>query len=194
LKAAPGEFLARLVLAHAHEDAKRFTPARQARTHRPDRNPDDPGYRLVREAFEAYEQNHNALLLRKQSHGPIQVPKLQVFVLARGARQRQFGLANRDGCAFANSATNVIDVLVVKDGEKPRPQVGAFLPQVYFGKPADQAILHQVVSRNDVTSQRASVSTQPRDFIFDPLVHLSFHGDHILQLKVATYKRRASGQ
>jgi hypothetical protein len=64
---------------------------------------------------------------------------------------------------FAYLTANVIDMLMVQDGEEPSPQIGAVLPQMLFGDGAGEAALHEIVSASETPGQRARIAAQPRD-------------------------------
>jgi len=78
-------------------------------------------------------------------------------------KARAFPLLDLLPCGAAHG----IDELVVQDREEPSAQIGAGLPQMFFGDGADQAVLDEIVSAFDVPSgQGARITAQSRDLRF----------------------------
>jgi hypothetical protein len=69
--------------------------------------------------------------------------------------------------AFTYRTANVVDMLVVQDGEEPSPQIGAVLPEMLFGDSPGQAVLDEIVGACHVPGQRARIPAQPRDLRFE---------------------------
>jgi hypothetical protein len=89
--------------------------------------------------------------------------------------QGGLGFAYGYGHPFADRPANVIDVLIVQDGEQPSPQVGAFLPQVLLGNGAHQAILDEIVGGDLITGQRPRIAPQAGDNGFDAACEIAHH-------------------
>ena len=151
----------------AHQPAQRLAAARQARADGADRDAHHLGDLLVAHPFETDEQDHRALLLGQPGEGAVEVAQFERAALIRGSGQRRLGFVDRDRRAFTHRAADLIDVLVVQDGEEPCPQIRAFLPQVQLCQPAHQAILNEIVGGCRIAGQRASVAPQARNFGFD---------------------------
>jgi hypothetical protein len=62
--------------------------------------------------------------------------------LCRQLRQ----LFKHDVGAFTYRTANVVDMLMVQDGEEPSPQIGAVLPEMLLGDRPGQAVLDEIVS------------------------------------------------
>lgn len=73
-------------------------------------------------------------------------------------------MLHRDPIPLAEGAADIIDILVVKDREKPSTQIGSGLPKVLFGDRADQGVLHEVVGAHRVSGQCARIASQLRNF------------------------------
>ena len=69
--------------------------------------------------------------------------------------------------SFADTAANVIDVLVMHNREEPGPQIGPRLPKVLFCYGAHQAVLDQIVCPHQIPGQSSCVAPQPRYLIFE---------------------------
>jgi hypothetical protein len=71
---------------------------------------------------------------------------------------------HRYSIPLAEGAAHVIDILVVKNREKPSTQIGSGLPKMLFGDRADQGVLHEIVGSRRVPDQCAGIAPQPRNF------------------------------
>jgi hypothetical protein len=73
-------------------------------------------------------------------------------------------MLHRDPIPLAEGATDIIDILVVKDREKPSTQIGSGLPKMLFGDRADQGILYEVVGAHGIPGQCARITPQLWNF------------------------------
>ena len=65
-------------------------------------------------------------------------------------------------------------MLIVQEREELSPQVCARLPEMLFRDSSRQAALDEIVGADDISRQRAGVTTQPRDlrlYHFAEIVH-----------------------
>jgi hypothetical protein len=78
-------------------------------------------------------------------------------------------MLHRDPIALAEGAADIIDILVVKDGEKPSTQIGSRLPKMLFGDRADQGVLDEVVGAHRIPGQCARITPQLWNFGLEQL-------------------------
>jgi hypothetical protein len=95
------------------------------------------------------------------------IAQLEPSSLLRWARKQRLALAQPDRRSFPRSSPDVINVLVMKYREQPRPQVRSLLPQMQFTKGPSQAVLDEVVCGDEVAGQRARVASKTGNFGFD---------------------------
>jgi hypothetical protein len=75
----------------------------------------------------------------------------------------------RDPIPLAEGAADIIDILVVKDCEKPSTQIGSRLPKMLFGDRADQGVLYEVIGAHRVPGQCARITPQLWNFALEQL-------------------------
>src|SRR5438270_10785297 len=83
-----------------------------------------------------------------------------------------------DRCGIAHGAPDFVYILVVHDGEEPRAQIGADLPQMFLAKRADECFLHEVIRPSRITGQCTRIAPEPRDFPFETMVKIGHQLPH----------------
>src|SRR6266849_2921288 len=110
------------------EPAERFARPRQTRAHGPDRDAEDLGGFVVAEPFEADEQYHFALLYRQAGERLFELAALTRRGRIADRDQRRRYIVDIDHRSLADGLPHDVDVQIVHQCEKPRPQVGTLLP------------------------------------------------------------------
>ncbi len=114
-----------------------------------------------------------ALLLRQLGHGAFQIAQFEAFALVRRPSQHRLGFAQPDRRALAHPTADLVDILIVEDGEQPGPQIGPFLPQMKLPQGTGEAILDKVIGGRDIARQRPGIAPQAGDLGFD--TPMNFH-------------------
>jgi hypothetical protein len=78
-------------------------------------------------------------------------------------------MLHRNPIPLAEGAADIIDILVVKDREKPSTQIGSGLPKMLFGNRADQGVLYEVVGAHGVPGQSARITAELWNFGLEQL-------------------------
>jgi hypothetical protein len=117
-------------LDDARQSAQGFTAAREPRTDSPDRDTESRCDFSVAHSLQADEQDYRPLYPREFGDSAIEIAQLEPPSLLRCAGQQRFALAQPDGSSFPRGPPDVINVLVMKYREQPRPQVRSLLPQM----------------------------------------------------------------
>jgi hypothetical protein len=104
---------------------------------------------------------------RQLGDGAFEIAQFQAFALVRRPRQHRLGFAQPDRCPLAHCAANLVHVLIMEDREKPSPQIGSLLPQMQLSQSAGKAILNEIVRRDDIAREGASVAPQARNLGLD---------------------------
>jgi hypothetical protein len=74
--------------------------------------------------------------------------------------EERLSLTQPHCCSFAHLSTDMVNVLIVKYGEQPSPQIRTLFPKMQFPKGPSEAVLDEVVGGYHVASQRASKTPQ----------------------------------
>jgi hypothetical protein len=143
--------------------------ARQSRAHGAYRHIQDRRGLLVSKSLHGNEENGLTLLFRKAKERLLELTQSQAR--AFGRRRRRFDAAILEYCSRSLSyrAADVIDVLVVKNREQPRPEVRPRPPKMRFRQRSQHAILDEVVCSFAIVRQGVRVTAQPRNFIRDKI-------------------------
>jgi hypothetical protein len=137
--------------------------ARDSRADRPDGEVPQRCDFVVSHALQSDEQNYRSLLLGQFGESAFQIAKLEPQGLIGRERQAGVTFLQFDAGALACVTASVADVLMVQDSEQPGPKIGSLLPQVDLTERAGEAVLDEVVGRDDVTRQHPSVARQARN-------------------------------
>ena len=110
------------------EMTEHVAATRQSRAHGADRHIQDSGGLLVSKSLHGDEKDGLALLLWKAQERALEFTQSQSPTVGR--RRRRFDAAILEYCSrsLPDRAADVIDVLIVKDGEQPRAEVCPRLP------------------------------------------------------------------
>src|SRR5271165_381284 len=137
-----------------------LTTARYSRADRPDGEVRQRCDFVVTHALQSDEQNYRPLLLGQFGESAFQIAKLEPRGLIGRERQARATFLQFDAGALARVAASVADVLMVQDCEQPGPKIGSVLPKVDFTERAGEAVLDEVLCRDDVTGQHPRVAGQ----------------------------------
>ena len=151
----------------ARQVAQGFTAAREPRTDGPYRDIENRGDLSVAHSLQADEQDHRPLRTREFSNSTPKIAQLEPPSLLRGSGELWIALTQSDGHSFPRRPPNVIDVLVVKYREQPRPQVCSLLPKMQSAEGTGQALLYEIVRCNEIARQRAGIASQAGNFGFN---------------------------
>ena len=77
----------------------------------------------TQEFFQPDEQDYRALFFGELGDCAFQVTQLEPLALLRRTPQQRLAVVQSDGGAFPNSASDMVNILVVQDGEQPRSKI-----------------------------------------------------------------------
>jgi len=149
------------------EDTQAFATARNSRADGPDWDVCDRRGFVVSHPFQSNEEDCRPLLLRQFGEGALQIAELQTRNLIRRERRPRTALLQFNTDSLARCPANKTDMAMVQDGEQPGAKIGSFFPQVNFPEGMPKAILHELVSGADITSQGARVTRETGNQNFD---------------------------
>ena len=118
-------------------------------------------------AFETDKQDRLPLLLGQKGDRAFKIAQFERDYRGGGNGKNRSQLIDRAFGPFTQGAAQVVDVLVMKNGKKPGPQIGTGLPQMLLGDRAQKAILHQIVGADSISGKGARITAQTRDFPFE---------------------------
>src|SRR5258708_3037694 len=81
--------------------------------------------------------------------------------------QPRIMIGKADGPPLADPAADVVDVLIVQDGEQPCAQIRPSAPQMGPTQGSRDAVLNQVLSPGCVARERPGVAPQARNFLLN---------------------------
>src|SRR5271165_2679150 len=159
-----------------HQLAERLSTAEHARSDRPDRHVEDRRGLLIRCPLQTDQQYHPALLLGNASESTIEIAQRQPpYRIGCRCGERPL-IVELDGNAFAHAAPDAVYILVVHYREEPSVEIATVLPAMLLRYRADESVLDEIIGPEHITSQRAGIASQARDFFFEKppeIVHLS---------------------
>jgi hypothetical protein len=117
-------------VADARQLALCLTTTREPRTDGSNRDIENRSDFSITHSLQADEQDYRPLYPREFGDSAIEIAQLEPPSLLRCAGQQRFALAQPDGRSFPRGPPDVINVLVMKYREQPRPQVRSLLPQM----------------------------------------------------------------
>jgi hypothetical protein len=174
-------------LDHARQSAQSFSTAREPRTDSPDRDIENRCDFSVAHSLQPDEQDYRPLCPGEFGNSALEIAQLEPPSLLRGAGQQRLALTQANRRSFSRGSPEVVDVLVVEYREQPRPQVRSLLPQVQFAEGTGQAVLNEIVRGDEVTRQRARITSKAGNFDFDVPIGVGHRG----LLPMATIDQRA---
>ena len=155
------------LVIHAHQPAQRVPPARQARAHCSNRNPEDLRRLLVGHSLKTHEQDQFALFFREKAKRMLKLVQLPRSRGIRRGDERRRHLFDANCRAFATGSAHDIDVLIVHQGKEPGADVSSGLPEMSLGDRPDEGLLHEIIRSDGVSSERSRIAAESGDLLFD---------------------------
>jgi hypothetical protein len=138
------------VVANARQPAQCLTTTREPRPDGSNREVKNRRDFSVTHSLQADEQDYRPLHLREFGDSALEIAQLKPPSLLRRAGQQRLALAQPDRRSFPRGSPHVINVLVMKYREQPRPHVRPLLPQMQLAKRPSQAVLDKIVCGDKV--------------------------------------------
>jgi hypothetical protein len=161
----------------ACQSAQRLSTARQPGTDRPHGNTEDRRDLIVAHALKRHEQNCGSLRAGQLGEGAFEIAQFEPFSLLGCASEHRLTLGQSDRRSLAGGSSNIIHVLMMQNRKQPRSQICSLLPKMQFTEGARETILDEIVSRDGVMRQGASIAAKAGNFGFD-LPMLATHQRH----------------
>jgi hypothetical protein len=153
--------------ADAGQPAQCLTASGETRTDCPDRDIENRGNFSVTHSLQSNEQDYRSLIHREFGDSTLKIAQFKSSPLLRRTSEKRFALIQSDRCSFSRGSPKVINVLVVKYREQPRPQVRPLSPQMQFLERPSQAVLDEIVCGDGVAGERPRVASKTRNFGLD---------------------------
>ena len=158
------------------QSAQRFAGAREPRTNGPDWDIEDHRDLLVAHPLQSDQQYHRALGIGQFANCALEIAQLEPSPLLRRMGEQRLSFTQPDSRSFPHLPADMINVLIVKYGEQPSPQIRTLFPKMQFPEGPGEAVLDEVVGRYDVVSQRSSKASQAGNFGFDVPIGVGHRG------------------
>ena len=143
--------------------AQGLPTARNSRTDRPDRKVYKRCGFVVSHSLQSDEHNYRPLLFRQSGESALQIAKLETRGLIGRNRQGPVGFLQFGVGALTRLAAREADMLMVQDGEQPRPEISPLFPQMHFPQGTREALLDEIVCGYGVARQNPRVARQTRE-------------------------------
>src|SRR5205807_7277482 len=114
------------------QSAQRLAGAREPRTNGPNRHVEDHSDLLVAHPLQSDQQDHRALGIRQLANCAFEIAQLEPPPLVGRMGEQRLSFIQPDRCSFADLSAYMINVLVVKYGEEPSPQIRTLFPKMQF--------------------------------------------------------------
>jgi hypothetical protein len=127
---------------------------------------------FVGHVFQPDQQQRGTLTFRQLLDGTVEIAELQGAFLSGGLAQLRRDILDRHGQTFAARLAQIVDMLVVENGEQPGPQVRAGLPEVALRQCQKKAILNEIVRPRGVARKYPRIPAQTRYLGFEKISEL----------------------
>jgi hypothetical protein len=142
--------------------AQRLPTARNSRTDRPDGKVYERCGFVVSHSLQSDEQYYRPLLFRQCGESALQIAKLEPHGLIGRNRRAPVRFLQFGAGALARLPASETDILMMQDGEQPRPEIGPLFPQVHFPERSGEALLDEIVCGYEVARQNPRIPRQTR--------------------------------
>jgi hypothetical protein len=158
------------------QPAQRLAGAREARTDGPNRDLENHRDLLVPHPLQSDQQDHRPLGIGQLADCAFEIAQLEPAALVRRMREERLSFTQPDRCSFPHLSADMINVLIMKYGEQPCPQIRTLFPKMQFSERPGEAVLDEVVGGDDVVSEGASKTPQAGNFGFDVPIGVGHRG------------------
>jgi hypothetical protein len=152
--------------------AQGLPTARNSRTDRPDGKVYERCGFVVSHSLQPDEQNYRPLLFGQCGESALQIAKLEPHGLIGRNRRAPVRFLQFGAGALTRLPASEAYILMMQDGEQPRPEIAPLFPQVHFPEGPGEALLNEIVCGYKIARQNPRVARQTRDLGLDYLVQV----------------------